>query len=366
MRQARLLAHFVALTLLAGVLITPGCTYSPYNPPPLAFSGDSAAAKGTVVVSTLDTPASKGKNVIWCATFQMCWDELKPLVGPINVPGAQDIIRRLDGAHINATDMPKDRYYAVAGLLKDGIVAKIQSEMAAKFPQVKPNMPPLDNDLWAMAYAYLNDAVKFRTAYFDRQRGDDFTDSAGNKTHVSSFGLYDKSREADVNAALGCQIEILYSGKEKYPPQEFVLDLDKKSDPTQLILACVEPKETPAATWQDVQSKIANWKPAKEDERKFGDHDSLAVPNVNYKIQHSFKELETSSRLLMTFQAIEFRLDRSGAAIVGEAYLACPHCCEARGRHFSFTRPFLIAMRKRGSTEPYFMMWVENGELLCK
>ncbi len=247
MRQARLLAHF--MVLLACAFITAGCTYCPYNPPPLAFSGDSALAKGTVVVPTLDTPASKGKNVIWCATFPMCWDELKPLVGPINMHGAQDIIRRLDGAHINAADMPKDRYYAVAGRVKDGIVAKIQSEMAARFPQVKPNLP-LDNDLEALAYAYLNDAVKFRTAYFDHDRGDDFIDSAGNKTHVSSFGLFDKSREAAVNDTLARQIGILYSGKEKHAPQEFVLDLDKKSDPTQLILACVEPKETLAATWQ--------------------------------------------------------------------------------------------------------------------
>jgi len=360
MRQARSLAHFMALVLLACVLITAGCTYSPYNPPPLAFSGDSAAAKETVVVPTLNTPAPKSRNVIWCATFQMCWDELKPLVGPIDVPGAQDIIRRLDGAHINAADMPKDRYYAVAGRVKDGIVGKIQSEMAAKFPQVKPNLPPMDNDREALAYAYLNDAVKFRTAYFDHERGDDFTDSVGNKTHVTSFGLFDKSREAAVNDTLAHQIEILYCRGEDYRPREFVLDLDKKSDPTQLILACVEPKETLAATWQDVQSKIANWKPAK-DEREFGDHDSLAVPNVNYKIQHSFKELDASP-LLRTMQSIDFRLDRSGAALASEAYIAYA----AAGRHFSFTRPFLIAMRKRGSTEPYFMMWVDNAELLCK
>jgi hypothetical protein len=359
MRQEKSLAHFMALVLLACAFITAGCTYSPYNPPPLAFSGDSAAAKETVVVPTLDTPAPKGKNVIWCATFQMCWDELKPVVGPIDVPGAQDIIRRLDGAHINAADMPKDRYYAVAGWVRDGIVAKIQSEMAAKFPQVKPNLPPMDNVV-ALAYAYLNDAVKFRTAYFDRERGDDFTDSAGSKTHVSSFGLFDKSREAAVNDTLARQIEILYCREEDYPPREFVLDLDKKSDPTQLILACVEPKESLAATWLEVQRKISNWKPAK-DEREFGDHDSLAVPNVNYKIQHSFKELETSS-LLKTFQAIEFRLDRSGAALASEAYIAG----RAAGRRFSFTRPFLIAMRKRGSTEPYFVMWVDNAELLCK
>ena len=354
------LACSTACASLVLILMTVGCTYAPYSPPPLAFSGDSSAAEHTVVVPTLDTPAPKGKNVIWCATFQLCWDDIKSVIGPMSVPGAQDMIRRLDGPHIKAGDMPKDGYYAAAGRVKDGIVAKIQTDMAARFPNVKPNLPPVDNGVvLALAYGYLNDTVKFRTAYFERERGDDFTDSAGKKAPITSFGLY-KNRESDVNATLGRQIDVLYSDKEEYPPREFVLDLDKNSRPAQLILACVEPKESLAATWQEVQRKVSNWKPA-EDEREFGDHDSLGVPNVNYKIQHSFKELETGG-VLETAQSIEFRLDRSGAALVSEAFIAY----SAAGRSFSFTCPFLIALRKRGCADPYFVMWVDNAELLCK
>ena len=80
----------IALAMLLGLSILAGCcTYSPYSPPPLAFSGDSAAAKATVVVPTLDTPSPKGKNVIWCASFQLCWDNLKTMIGRIEVPGAR-------------------------------------------------------------------------------------------------------------------------------------------------------------------------------------------------------------------------------------------------------------------------------------
>ncbi|MDD4889031.1 MAG: hypothetical protein PHU85_03805 [Phycisphaerae bacterium] len=360
MRRSRSAAPIAALASFIIILVTAGCGYSyaPYSAPPLAFSGDSATARQTVVVPTLDTPAlKKGKNVLWCATFQLCWAGFKPVVGPLNVPGADDTIRRLDGAHINASDMPKDGYYTAAGLVRTGIVGKIQSEMAAKFPKVKPNLPAAGHED-ALAYAYLNAMLKFRTAYINRKGGDEFTDAVGSKIRVSSFG-----REVNGDAAMGRQIEILYSDKKEDPLREFVLDLDKNSRPAQLILACVEPRESLAATWREVQRNIKDWK-ATEGERKFHDSDSLVVPNLNYKIQHSFKELETSG-FLKTGQSIDFRLDRSGAVLVSEAYLVAFRGM-ATGRSFRFTRPFLIAMRNRGSTEPYFVMWVDNAELLCK
>ena len=59
-------------------------------------------------------------------------------------------------------------------------------------------------------------------------------------------------------------------------------------------------------------------------------------------------------------QDILFRLDRSGAELKAEAKsyaLPIP-------TYFVFDRPFLIYMKKRGKSQPYFVMWVENAELL--
>jgi hypothetical protein len=41
------------------------------------FSGKSDQLKQTVIVPTLDTPCPAGKNVIWCSSFQLAWNELR-------------------------------------------------------------------------------------------------------------------------------------------------------------------------------------------------------------------------------------------------------------------------------------------------
>jgi len=336
----------------------------PYAGPPLAFDGNSIQAGETVIVPTLDTPAPAGKNIIWCATFQLCWDELKPIVAidPDDVPDSPETVERLNNARVNKDDLPAGGYYVAAGRVKDGIVRKIQSDMAARFPHVTPDIAA-DDATVALAYAYLADSLKFGAPYLDSKSGDVFVDSAGTRTPITSFGLH-KRDGAPLNTMLVRQIEILYFryNEETHRYEEFVLDLDKKSSPTQIILACVAPRESLVATWQDVLRKIEEWQPGRDSEREFDKHDTLAVPNINYKIQHRFRELETNPRLKAS-QTIEFRLDRSGTAFASHAQHVA---LAADGRDFQFTQPFLIVMRKRESTEPYFVMWIDNAELLCK
>jgi hypothetical protein len=59
-------------------------------------------------------------------------------------------------------------------------------------------------------------------------------------------------------------------------------------------------------------------------------------------------------------QDICFRLDRSGAELASESKMyAMPVAT-----HYVFGKPFLIYMQKRGEKQPYFVMWVDNAELL--
>jgi hypothetical protein len=64
-------------------------------------------------------------------------------------------------------------------------------------------------------------------------------------------------------------------------------------------------------------------------------------------------------------QKIDFRLDRSGATIESSSILVAAKSAEPRSS-FIFNRPFLIVMKKRGAQNPFFVMWVDNAELLCK
>lgn len=62
-------------------------------------------------------------------------------------------------------------------------------------------------------------------------------------------------------------------------------------------------------------------------------------------------------------QDIAFRLDRYGASLKVEVLMYLTAC---RPTDFFFDRPFLLYMQKRGASQPYFAMWIENAELLNK
>jgi hypothetical protein len=59
-------------------------------------------------------------------------------------------------------------------------------------------------------------------------------------------------------------------------------------------------------------------------------------------------------------QSIKFKLDRYGAALESEATIEA----SAIPRYFRFNRPFLVYMKKRDCEQPFFVMWVDNAELL--
>ena len=74
---ARLVIPLITLTYVPAYARDP--TETPSNtpsrkPPELKKSSE---LKATIVTPVLDWPIEKGKNVIWCSTFQLAWNELR-------------------------------------------------------------------------------------------------------------------------------------------------------------------------------------------------------------------------------------------------------------------------------------------------
>ena len=65
-------------------------------------------------------------------------------------------------------------------------------------------------------------------------------------------------------------------------------------------------------------------------------------------------------RIDISRQDVMFKLDRRGAEVRSESgvYEA------SESTYFVFDRPFLVVMKKRGAEHPYFVMWVDNAELI--
>ncbi len=385
-RQSRLnktqkIKRFAILYILsvAIILANSGCTPDKDAVPApgleITYDGNSTDLERTVILPTLDTLMPKGKNVIWCSSFQLAWNQLKNNVisEPVKLIGAGEIANRLNLAKQSRADIPDESCYAAAGFVKDGILEIIQTEMAKRFPsEPQPDFRDVSPIDVIIAYSYLTANVKFRIPYFENQKEFIFRDSQENKTPVTSFGI--RPEDDYAYRKLRKQVEVLYSFYYPDPDtvtlMEYAIDLCKDTKPNQIVLAVIEPKETLEQTLEYLNDKIAGFS-REEFLHQFGINDVLLVPNILWRITHHFKELEgkylankgyEDLYIRLALQMIHFRLDRSGAELKSEAKLyAAPE-----PRLFVFDKPFLIYLKKRGARHPFFVMWVDNAELLSK
>jgi hypothetical protein len=345
-------------------------TRSGYVPPPRSLDGSSTGLQHTIVVPTLDTPIPKGKSAIWCSSFQMAWNRLRDDVvkEPIRLEGVGEIVDRLNQADQSESDLEADSYYAAAGLAAEGIVSKVQKDMAARFPGVA--LPSFDVPPdGALAFAYLKAGVKFPHPYSELKGELAFRDSTGKETSVTGFGAgIGNSRD---EWQCRPQIQVLLHNA---PTEEFAVDLCRDSRPYQVVVA-VMPRRTNLAEAVERLGEQMRANPVTIP--NLGPGEELSVPNIHWRIEHRFKELEGRDKPFQNpnlrgmfidpaWQLTEFRLDRSGALVESQALIVAKSAIPEAPREFIFDRPFLIIMKKRNAKHPFFVMWVDNAELLCK
>lgn len=341
-----------------------------YPLPTVAFHGESRDLKQTVVVPSLDSAMPQGKNVIWCGTFQMAWDHLRAdVIGePVAVANAGQIVSWLNRGTLQQKDLPENCCYSVAGLGSDGIADKIRRDMRQRFAR-RPS--GLSNDA-IVAYGYLRAKVPFTLPYFENRDKFIFTDSLGGKTAVSSFGI--RQEDEFQYSRLRQQVEVLYCPQETHggDATEFAIDMCRDAKPSQIVLACVPRKETLRETLDYLNGRMI-----RSPGSRYGPHpicDAVVlVPNMNWSIDHHFSELEGHDKQLLNrrfkglylataLQAIDFHLNRGGVELGSEAkVMVAPIPI-----NYIVNRPFLIYLKKRGAASPYFVMWVDNAELLSK
>lgn len=345
----------------------------PSDTQPLSFDGTSDQLRQTVVLPTLDTPIPEGKSAIWCASFQLAWNRLKDDVAkePIRLANAQEIADRLNRGDQTEDDLDPQSVYAAAGLMRDGIADRIRGDMARKFPNVPGPQFDVPPD-GAVAYAYLEASAKFDIPFFENDEPFEFTDSAGNKTAVGSFGIRKKDDYA--YRKLRAQVAVLHrpeTGEWGGEVKNFIIDPCTTSVLYQIVLARVDRKGTLAETVADVEAKCKNEPPKYRS--NLNPVDSVIVPNMTWNINHRFTELEGKDKKFLNpglqglyhdtaMQRVSFRLFRGGAELASEA----KSMSKPSPSYFDLDHPFLIIMKKRDAKRPFFVMWVDNAELLQK
>jgi hypothetical protein len=356
-------------------LLPAGCRRAKSNAP--AAETDSKDLKQTIVVATLDCPLPEHKNAIWCSTFQMAWDKLKQdIIGePIQILGAEELANRLNQAQFPVGSIEEKSYYAVAGLVKKGIIQQIRKDMARRFPS-EP-VPTFDDRYTTypdvmLAYAYLNVDIRFKHPYCTCERGLGFTDSAGVQANVAAFCAHapGPGRARGIEAIRG-QVEVLfYDSDGSSGPAQFAVDLSKQTQPYQVILARMPRCNTLRKAAKTLQDKITASQndPSYKTWRGLQHGDTLFVPDVLYKLTHHFDELLNKNFgnqkwreyfLFEALQKIDFTLSRTGVILRSEARMKAAPAKAPERRHLHFDRPFLICVQRREpNATPFFLMWV--------
>lgn len=326
----------------------------------------------TAVLPYLNSPLVPGRNAVYCANFQLAWDRLREDVirAPIELQGTPDMARELNQVTFPRASLAEEAYVAMAGRLSDRVLDDIRSQMAAKFPAASPRLVPDPKQTGTdglVAYAYLQKRLPFAID-FDRLKQPLRFHGADGETDVACFGIEDFNSHAPREKSLRGQVTVLdYVG-----PDDFVLQLKPQQDV--IVLAKVPRAATLAAALATVQARIA--KPLGGNVQKELDlEERLVIPLLSLFVDRKYTELMGRTLLNLGFttqfiedatQLIRFQLDESGAILDAEAAVVTLNGDEPppEPRRFVFDRPFLIYLQQRQAKQPYFVMWVENREVL--
>jgi len=349
------------------------------EPPPSRPSSmpkEHVALRQTILVPALSCPFAENNSAVWCASFQMAWDQLKTSVTrePIQLSGSKALVDQLNAGTFSKQSIDEESYYVAAGEISRGIVTTIREDMRRRFPGITPD-PGDVAGASLIVYAYLRTSVPFKVPFFDAKKSLSFRDGSGQNHQVRAFGI--RGEDAYAYRALREQVEVLYQLDKGAPeqcqtgigivPYEFALDLDRHSAPYQVIVAKVPRSASLLETWGTVGRRIQ--------EKKTGPgittNSVLLVPAINLATNHHFRELEgpngnllnsnaAGMRIDSAVQSVRFSLNRGGAELESEAKVIV----RPLPYYFLLEGPFLVVMRKRGCNDPFLVLWVDNAELL--
>ena len=330
------------------------------------------ALTSTIVTPHMESPITPGKNLLWCSSFQLVWNEASKLIGEdLHFVDEPPMVAILNRKSATKEDIDDASCLVIADWLSPDLPDRIAKAIKDKFgrradPQlfndIRSWIPPREPGFFA--YAYLLKELGFATPFENIPAPLLF-----GKTPVEAFGIWDFAGRQDLLK----QLKILYAGvvpdaSGGIPDAEFIIELKTTSPDDRLILARVQPAKTLGETVARVQNLIA--KP-KTDEEHFL-FDRLVVPKLNFDVTRNYDELlhrafkvaNPRAQGIFVYPAIQrirFQLNEKGVQLHSEAAFGG---LWAEPLHLVFDRPFLILMQRKNARTPYLALWIDNPELL--
>jgi hypothetical protein len=337
---------------------------------------DATTLAGTDIVPVLGQSIRPDHNYVYCATFQMVWDQLKQQFGgPLRYEKSLPLADRLNRETFDVNDIPPDSYFVFCKKWEPGIGQKIQALRDDKFPQSSLSVPEIPGARGGyVAYTYLLKLLEFSQVFERHHQALAFQHSK-QVSRVASFGSRgDDSLSGHEAAALSDEVRVLSYAS----PDDFVIALYSKGYGDEIVLAKLQPSRTMDETIGLVQDRIANHAVQFKDGFWNPNQEPLWVPLIRLHVHGRYSELEGSTfktprsagTIDWTSQDLRFRLDETGARVESQASSSTksttgmPPTARLEPRRLLLDRPFLVLLRRHEAKRPYLAAWIGNADLL--
>jgi len=299
----------------------------------------------------LDHEIVPGRNLIWCATMQLAWNEMLDLCIGEPPSDGRPIVRELNRKVVTRSDLDDSSYVAMAGMIEQGIVQRIRQELDTKFsgqgsPELlkEVDLPPVG----VFAYSYLFKDLAFSKHFARSRRPLRFMEF-----QAQAFGFETGHAEA------AAQVTI----HDYRDDNDFVIELRTRASEDRLILAKVQADSTLHQTIAQVALRLKAEGTSPEAQTQ------MQVPLFDFRLLKEFDELigidMCGVPIVKATQLIRFKLDETGAKLMSVVNAIASAELEARPTpQLIFDKSFLVVMERQGRPHPYFALWVDNPELL--
>ena len=180
-----------------------------------------------------ESPIVRGRNSVYCATFEIAWDAACQKFGrPLDIAGDPELARELNAHQFKLSNLSPDSYTAMGGPGNAEFRQQIEQQLQSKFQDSNPLLiDPDGNDHVLQLYAYLLKILPFQVSFDNLPTPLEF--HAGDKTiPVASFGiegLTDDTRSEQMQS----QIEVL----DYVNDDDFAVKLISHKHGDQIVLA---------------------------------------------------------------------------------------------------------------------------------
>lgn len=299
------------------------------------------------------------QNALWVGTFQLVWNEFADNIvkGPIKFKFYKsELADLLNKQEFKKSMLSEDSYYTAYGETDLKLKKQIEEAIMQKFNEKSELLDKIDwthpNNAY-LFYAMLLKNFEFQSK-FDMLKEEKF---AGSDELVPYFGIDKRSSEN-----LYKNVRILFYNN----PFDYAVALN--SDKDEVILFRTNTRKDFASLYNLLETKSKKFKGNKE----FVAGDQLKVPYMSIKQDVSYdvlcgKEILNTDRLYIdkALQTVQFNMNNKGVKLKSEAVMnimmmSMPIMVAENGRNFFFNNTFVLFMKEKDKSMPYFAVRVKD------